>query len=346
MQRTIQSMFLFLLIAFSSLLHAHPPPPKRPPPVTEVEKQLAQAQADFETAKKMFNPYYAGPLLTPSAHNVPPGHFNIQPYIFVTNTYAEYNENRRSVNITDIWQVQGSFIFQMGWLSWLDFTVTMNAFYNSQGSQDSGYWGDTQLEWGIQLMKEQPYKPAVRITISEILPTGRYKRLSPNKNGIDATGAGSYATNFSLNFTKTVWWVSTHPFSFRGSFNYTVPLRTNVDGFNAYGGGFGTKGKVKPGNSIAIDTSVEYSFTQNWVLAVDLVYTYQNHSTFSGTNGRTASGAPASVGTPSNDSLSCAPAIEYNPTEYMGFLAGFWFTITGRNSGDFISGIVSMTYYW
>jgi hypothetical protein len=234
----------------------------------------------------------------------------------------------------------------MGWFSWLDFTMTAQGFYNNKNGEDFFYWGDTSLEWGIQLMRESPYKPALRITITETLPTGRYEKLNPAKNGVDATGSGAYFTNFSLNASKVFWWITAHPFAWRLSMNYAVPMRVQVQEFNAYGGGYDTRGKVRPGNKIAIDTSVELSFTQKWVLAVDLAYTYQNHSTFSGHKGRTAAGGTASVGAPSNDNLSCAPAIEYNPSDYLGFLAGVWFTITGRNSGDFVSGILTMYYAW
>ena len=345
-QKSSLRLFLLLLLLPSFLLAQPPTKQQTPPPISVVDQHLAQAQQDFEIAKKMFNPYYAGPLLTPSAHNVPPGHFNIQPYIFFTNTFAQFNENRSSVNITDIWQLQGSFVYQMGLFSWLDFTATFNAQQSWQGSQNSGNFGDTQIALGIQLLREQPYRPAVRITVAENLPTGKYEKLNPAKAGIQATGSGSYSTTLSFNITKVIWWISTHPFSVRASFNYTIGVPVHVQGFNAYGGGFETRGKVRPGNAIAIDTAIEFSFTQHWVLAVDLVYTYQNHSTFSGHKGRTATGAIASVGAPSNDNLSCAPAIEYNPTEYMGFLAGVWFTITGRNSADFVAAVLTMTYFW
>ena len=346
MKHKPQLAFLFILLFLTSILNAQAQPPRQLPPISVVDKHLAQAQADFEIAKKMFNPYYAGPLLTPSAHNVPPGHFNIQPYIFFTNTFAQYNDNRRSVNITDIWQLQGSFIFQMGWLNWLDFTAIFNAEQNWQGSQSSGNFGDTQIQFGIQLMKEQPYRPALRMTITENLPTGKYEKLNPAKAGIQATGSGSYSTTLSFNIMKVFWWISTHPFSFRASFNYTIPTLVHVQGFNAYGGGFDTRGNVRPGNEITIDTAVELSITQHWIFALDLVYSYQNHSTFSGHKGHTAAGTTATVGGPSNDNFSCAPAIEYNPSATMGFLFGTWFTVTGRNSADFIAAVLTMTYFW
>ncbi len=326
----------------------HPPQklPDHPPPLKTVDAQLAQAQKDFDIARKMFNPWYAGPLLTPAAHNVPPGSFVIQPYLFAKVTHAQYNGNRRAVNIPDIWTVNPVFLFQMGWLSWLDFTAIVQGIYNNQLNQSSTYWGDMSLSWGIPLMKEQPYLPAVRFVIGESFPTGRYEKLNPAKNGIDATGSGSFITTFSLNISKVFWWILDHPFAWRGSLSYGVPTTVHVKRFNAYGGGNGTNGKVRPGNNIAIDTSIELSFTQKWVLAIDLVYTYGNHTTFSGRKGRTPAGQIASVGGPSNDNLSCAPAIEYNPSDHMGFLAGVWFTVTGRNSSDFIAGVLSMYYMW
>ena len=338
---------VFFILLLSSVVWAQEKGQlQTPPPISTVDTQLRQAQAEFEVAKKMFNPWYAGPLLTPGAHNVPAGHFVVQPYLFVQNTFAIFDEHRHSKNIPDTWTVHPVMLFQMGWLSWLDFTVTAQGFYKNQSNKDTFYWGDTSFEWGIQLMKEQPYKPAIRVTVSESVPTGRYEKLNPAKNGIDATGSGSYTTNFSLNFSKVIWWVSDHPFAFRASFNYAIPALVRVQEFNAYGGGRDTRGKVRPGNSIAIDTSIELSFTQRWVLAVDLVYTYQNHTTFSGHKGRTYAGQTASVGAPSNDSLSAAPAIEYNHSDHLGFLAGMWFSVTGRNSADFIAGVLSMYYSW
>lgn len=342
-----------LLLIISSALFAHtadmPPSqhlPDHPPPLKTVDEQLEQAQKDFDTARKMFNPWYAGPLLTPSAHNVPPGKFVVQPYLFIKNTFANFNGNRKSVNIKDIWTVNPLCLLQMGWFSWLDFTFTAQGVYNTQSGKDFFHWGDTSLAWGIQLLKEQPYRPAIRLSIGESLPTGRYEKLNPAKNGVDVTGSGAYTTTVSLNFSKVFWWVLDHPFNWRLSLNYSIPTSVQVDRYNTYGGGIGTSGRVHPGNGIAIDTSIELSFTQKWVLAVDLAYTYASHTTFSGRRGTTPAGGVASVGGPSNDNLSCAPALEYNPSDHLGFLAGVWFAITGRNSSDFVTGVLTMYYAW
>ncbi len=320
--------------------------PQSPPPLSVVEAEVAQAQKDFEIAKKLFNPWYAGPLLTGSAQNIPPGHFNIQPYLFVTTTYAQFGRDRKSRSISNIVTVNPVFVYQMGWFSWLDFSVILSALYNQQAGQKSAYLGDTQMNWGIPLMVETPYHPALRFSVFVTFPTGRYNHLNPTKNGIDATGAGSYQTTLSVNMSKVFWQIPTHPFRLRFAFNYTIPSTVQVRRFNAYGGGFGTRGRVRPGNFLEVDSSIEWSFTKKWVLAVDFVYTYGNHATFSGYRGVNTDGSPARIGAPSSESFSIAPAIEYNPTHSLGILAGGWVALTGRNADRFAAGIITATYYW
>lgn len=348
-QNPIFLAVLFLLF-LPSFLSAVGPPPSRQmqhvTPLSTIDAQLAQAQKDFDIAKQMFNPWYAGPLLTPGAHNVPPGFFNFQGYLFVQDTYAMFDKNGSSKSTPDRWTVQPVAIFQAGLTDWLDFTLTGQAFYNRQSGQSATNVGDTSLQLGIQLIKESPYRPALRLVFGESFPTGKYQALNPKKLGLDGTGSGSYKTTISFNTSKIVWWSLTHPMNFRLSFNYTIPSMVHVKRFNSYGGGFGTKGKVHPGNTIAIDGSLEYSFTQNWVFALDLAYTYGNHSTFSGRKGTTSKGATAAVGAPSNSQFSIAPAIEYNPSERLGIIAGVWKTLAGRNSANFISGVISATVFW
>ena len=339
------SISTFLLIA--SIQAVEPGQPLRsPPPITKVDAQVADAQEKFEIAKKMFNPWYAGPLLTPGPHNLPPGLFNIQPYLFFTWNYAKFKDNRSSESIPTLFSIKPTFSFQAGLLSWLDATIGISAVYNKQSNQSAFEFGDTSLSLGFQLLGETPYIPALRFSISESFPTGRYRRLDPSKAGIDSSGTGAFVTSFNLIAGKVVWWVSTHPMAFRAAFNYSIPTNAQVNGFHAYGGGFDTKGTVNIGNSISANASMEYSFTKYWVLALDVVYNYQSQSTFSGNQGLNLDGSIAANGAPSNDLFSLAPALEYNPSSHMGFLAGVWVPITGRNTSHFASFILSMFYTW
>jgi hypothetical protein len=44
-------------------------------------------------------PWFTGPLLTPGANVVPKGHYNIQPYLFFTNTYGQYNAHWKKASV-------------------------------------------------------------------------------------------------------------------------------------------------------------------------------------------------------------------------------------------------------
>jgi len=308
-----------------------------PPSQEIIEGELNSAEEDFAIAQKMFVPWYSGPLITGSASNVDPGLILLQPYFFTTVTHASYDDNRHSKNIPNILTLNPLYYYETGITSWLDTFGTYSAIFNRQSNIWASYSADSSIGFGLQIQRETPYIPKMRFTFSESLPTGKYDNLDAAKNGLDSTGSGSYETTISFNISKVLWWNKLHPSAVRGNFIYTFTTPTHVDNLNAYGGGPGTDGKVKPGNSWGIDIGYEYSITQKWVFACDAVYTYFNKSSFSGNKGRDANGIPFSVGGPSGDQLSFAPALEYNLTPDMGMVAGVWFTATGRNSGNFIS---------
>jgi len=319
-------------------------PDETPPPPEVVEKQLEDAEAEFQVAKKMFNPWYAGPLLTPSAHILPPGDVNIQPYLFWTYVYAKFDAHGHSHKIHNIRTINPTVPVLIGVLPWFDIGFNVQGIWNKQQGRASGFWGDTSVNVGFGLLKEGPYNPAILIGVKETFPSGRYQKLNPDKGGMDATGAGSYQTTFSFNICKVVWWVSLHPMNFRLSLNYNIPSVVSVKGFNAYGGGYKTDGKVHVGDTFAADLGYEYSFTQKWVAALDIVYNYSLRTKFSGDPGFASPGTPALVGGPFNDQLSLAPALEYNPNPNLSFLAGVWFTVWGRNSSNFVSGVLTVEY--
>lgn len=309
-----------------------------------IQEQLDDAEKEFREAKKMFNPWYAGPLLAPSAHVLPPGNVNFQPYVFLTNNYQKFSESGRRQNIDHIKVVNPQVVFQFGMFKRIDSSVSVQTISSWRDGKSATHFGDTTASIGIGIQEEQAYKPAVLINIKETFPTGKYRDLSSSLGGVDATGAGAYSTTASLNISKVVWWIMTHPINFRASFSYTFPSIAKVKGFHAYGGGYGTKGKIHTPNSFSTDLAFEYSFTQKWVLACDAVYSYSAKAKFVGKAGVDAFGNKASNGASFNDNLSLAPAIEYNPSSSLGLLAGVWFSIWGRNSLNYVSGVVSVTY--
>lgn len=310
----------------------------------QIESELQQAQHDFEIAQKMFIPYYTGPLITGSASNVPPGNLEFQQYLFLTVDHAQYNGHRKSIDVPNTYVVNPLALLQTGITKWWDINTIPQGYFRWNRGHYGANFADLPVLFGFQLATETPYRPKIRLLIGEIFPTGKYKHLSPSKNGLDSTGAGAYQTSIGLNTSKVFWWSKLHPFAMRLALSYNIPNnKASARDFNAYGGGYGTKGKVAVGNSYSADLGMELSLTQKWVLANDIVYTQSDKSTFRGTPGVTAEGLPAVNGSPSSDQLSLAPAIEYNVTENGGFIGGLWFTVTGRNSANFLSLVLSYT---
>ncbi len=338
-------MYKRLLLGSLLILSLHADEPEDAPVSPAViEEQLKDAEAEFEVARKMFNPWYAGPLLTPSAHILPPGSVNVQPYLFYTNNYARFDEHGHSKKIPNIHTINPTVPVLVGMLSWVDLSFNVQGIWTQARKQYTGFWGDTSVGLGFGLLSEGPYRPALLFAVKETFPTGRYQKLNPKKQGTDATGGGSYSTNLSFNISKVIWWITLHPINFRASFNYSLPALVSVKGYNAYGGGTGTRGKVHPGNTFQGDLGFEYSFSQKWVFPLDIVYVYSRKTTFSGKPGRAAPGVPATVGGPFNDQLSLAPGLEYNPNENLSLLTGVWFSVWGRNSFNFASAVFSVEY--
>jgi hypothetical protein len=332
------------LLAIATLLSLHLSAQEIKTP-EQIQAELDQAQADFETAQKMFIPWYTGPLITGSANNVPAGKWNIQPYLFFLWTHAEYNDNRKSISVPTLFTLRPLLVLQRGLTDWLDVTITPFGQFNWRESRYAQAFGDFTLTFGHQLVKETPYIPSVRITLGESFPTGQYEKLSSTKGGIDASGSGAFETVVGLFVSKVFWQMPLHPIRLRFAGTYSIPNHdVGVKDFNAYGGGFGTRGDVCVGQTLNLDGAIEVSLTQHWVFAMDVAYTYSRESTFKGYSGFTPLGTPASVGAPTSDQLSLAPAIEYNVSDRGGFIGGAWFTVTGRNSGNFAGLVLSYTW--
>ncbi|NGX63878.1 MAG: hypothetical protein KR126chlam6_01297 [Candidatus Anoxychlamydiales bacterium] len=347
MQIKLLTLFLLLSINIFGYEIAQVPEPKPGEPVPSLEvvqEELTQAEKDFEIAKKMFNPWYGGPLITGSGATLPQGLVNVQPYLYVTVNYAAFDENRNSKSIKNFTQVNPKLALAVGITDRVDIGILIDWVHQKQAGKSSKHFGDTEVVLDIGIIKETPFLPGIKFSISEIFPTGRYQKFDPIKAAVESTGAGAYQTTLSLTTSKVIWYWLTHPMNLRFSFNYIIPTKVSVSGFNSYGGGFGTKGKVDVGNAFFLSFGWEFSVYQKLVIALDVAYEYQNISTFKGINGLTELGTIAPVGSRSRDVLSLAPALEYNFSQNLALIGGAWFSVWGRNTSDFATGIVTLTY--
>lgn len=309
----------------------------------EIQEELNVAEAQFKHAKKLFNPWYTGPLITPSASMIPPGYVMTQPYVYVADNYAMFDKQRKSISLpSNLVSVKLlPFFYQIGVTKTVDVSIFGSGVMNWQSGQFGGGFNDVTAILGFLVQPESLYVPQVKFTISETFPTGKYQNLSTNGLNLNASGAGAFATQFGFVFSKVLFWARLHPLNARAFIGYTLSTPVHVKNFNAYGGGFGTRGTVHPGNSLAADLGLELSMNQRWALALDLVYTANNRTTFHGNPGRLASGKSASVGTGYSDNFSLCPAIEYNWADWGGFIGGAWFSVYGRNSLNFAQAVLS-----
>ncbi len=305
-----------------------------------IEEELISAFEKYRRAKSMFNPWYTGPLITPSPGMMPPGYANIQPYLFVGGNYGLFNEDRKRISLPhNLYFLKITTGMATGITPSVDFAITPSWTVNWSDHHDGGGFNDLSATIGFLINPETLYIPGMKFTISETFPTGKYKHLSFNGLRLNSTGGGSWQTAFGFAISKIIWWTYPHPMNVRYFISYTIETPVYVSGFNSYGGGKDTRGTVRPGNTLTSDLGIEYSLTQRWVLALDIAYVAQNNTKFHGHSTNP-------VGYGYNDNLSLAPAIEYNWSANFGVLWGVQFSVYGRNSFNFATGQFSVAYTW
>jgi hypothetical protein len=318
---------------------------------------------------KTYTPWFTGPLLTPSANIVTVGHFDIEPYIYYGSTNAQYDGEWHATHTPTFSQFRFQVLIQTGLTKWMDIAVVPQFIHSwSQGASTTRFT-DFPLQFDFQLLKDQPgwnWHPSLRFTIKESFPVGKYQHLSPNKHKTDIGGSGSFATSMGFVVGKLFNFFSgVHYLNTRFSVSYTYPAPVHVRGFNTYGGGYGTAGKVYPGNVLGFLLGLEYSMTHRWVLALDAACTTATKTRFKGALGSTTPGGlpaevggqpidplgigsnvDAVVGGPSSVRFSLAPALEYNWNANLGLIVGAIVSVGGRNSVRFASGSAAFNYYY
>ncbi|HSX11531.1 MAG TPA: hypothetical protein VLF94_07455 [Chlamydiales bacterium] len=302
----------------------------------QIAQELQAAEDQFNKAKKMINPYYQGPLLTPGAGMTAPGTGGVQTYVFVNDNYAAFNKDRHSVGFTSS-QVNfnPAVYISTGITKTMDGVVVIQGDENWQFGRSGGGFADMFASVGWPIYVQSVYVPAFKFNVGVVFPTGKYQHL--DKHLLNSTGGGCYQVQFSLGTEKLILWTTQHPVNLRWFFGYTVPTNVHVSGYNSYGGGKGTKGVVRLGNIFATDLGIEISLTKRWVFCTDFVYKATNRTTFHGTTTNPVGGG-------FSDNLSIAPGFEYTWSPNLGFLAGAWFSVYGRNSANFASAILSLSY--
>ncbi len=296
--------------------------------------------------EKLFAPWFTGSLLSGAGRTQAPRTTNWEPYLFVTNNNGTYSHRWKPRKKSQSFTLSPSLSVTHGLTNHLDVQAVIPLAWNKKQGQSSFRFEDITLILGIQALEDDPdtWRPDLRITLQEGVPTGHYQKFNPAKKGTDHTGSGSFETGVGLNFQKLFVISGRHYLRPRLNLTWIVPAPVHVKGFNAYGGGYGTSGKVYPGQIFNPILSFEYTFTQKWVAAIDIQYVYGFKDRFSGNRGKNKDGTKASMGNSTLVQFSLAPALEYNFSEALGIIAGVWFTVYGKDSSDFVSGVIAINY--
>lgn len=298
-------------------------------------------------------PWYTGPIIAPAGRTIPKGHTNLEIYSFNTFIEGVYDAEGHISKDRDHRSYSILPVLTQGLTDKIDIQGVTSYNFSENNGQHSDELGDTTIALGYQALveKEGCWRPNLRLSLSEILPTGPFEYLNPIKNGTDASGLGSYQTAFGLNLQKLTHFKGVHYLRTRVILNYVIASQVHVHGFSTYGGHSDTNGFVNPGNSKVGDISFEYSLTQRWVAVMEANASRRDTQNFSGVHGTVHSTADDindmdTIGSGVGKQVSLAPAIEYNFSDKVGIIAGAWFPVYGRSTAKFVSAVVAVNAYW
>lgn len=318
-------------------------------------------QAGFaQLSIEEYEPYYAGPLVSLTATPIPVSKISSVTFIpfECIMGYFDHSHERQKVNhwLTAFKPYSS---IETGITDWMDMRFDFATYYaqkknttfidsrNRAHYDHAVYLGDMAFYLQVQFLqqKRHTWVPSMLFFLKETFPTGKYDRLSPKKFHVDASGEGLYQSTFSLNIEKVVFWFPYHPINFIWNAGFTLASRAYVHGFHIWGGGYGTKGHIKPADLLYQwfgFFSIEYSFNQKWVLNGEVLYYNYSHTKFRGTPGFTREHTLASNTLPSRENIDLTATLEYSFNDYYAVMLGATYTVWGKNIRQNVQGVLEI----
>jgi len=281
--------------------------------------------------------WWTGPVVAASANTLPEGRILVEPYLYdaIEIGHFDSGDHRRSTGQNQFFGSQ-TYVnvgltdsFLVGAIPRFGFQQLANG-----QSSPSPAVADLTLQAQVRLHRfdEQSRIPTISFNLSETFPTGRYDRLQRAGDGL---GAGSYATALSLYGQTFFWMPNGRILRARLDLTYTVSRSTTVRDLSVYGTVNGFRGRAIPGDEYAANLAGEYSLTQRWVLAMDLVWQRQANTQILGAAGGRQNTGESRVG-------YVVPALEYNVSARMGVIAGARVAVMGRNSSASVTPVAAI----
>ena len=310
--------------------------------ISQVHESDDGAKKKQYSSRNFFKQWFTGPLITPSPTTLPPGKTALGLGVAEFYYYGSFNEKWKlhTTNSPKFWSTE-YIIYPMIGLTKRVGTEAWGVLASNYGKKHScTQFQDTIYRLGYQIsidkLEKGNWVPDLRIIAQEIFPTGKYNKLNPDKEGIDATGQGSFQTGIYLAYQKGFKFDTKHAFNLAGAVGYFVLSSVRVKGQSFYGGTPSSRGRVYPGNLISIFSSGEFEISKHVALAYDSNCRINLSGKY-----KSKIGPDPSVKALQIVNFMFTPEIEVTVSENAGFLIGPWFNFAGQNTPAFASVFVA-----
>jgi hypothetical protein len=291
---------------------------------------VASAQVTSER-QSLSDAWWTGPMLANSAETLPLGRALFETYLY--NVHTASNDSYGTLTyalygLTD--RVTVGVIPAIGF----------NRPDNGRSSNGIAL-GDVnvQAQYRLRQFHEGSWLPTVALMLKQTLPTGRYDNLGTRpSNGL---GSGVMTTTIGLNTQTYLWMPSGRILRLRFNTQVGFSGSTVVKGVSVYGTPETFVGQVSPGRAFLFNTSLEYSLSKRWVVALDAIY---SHNEKTRVHGASQDKALAVQVIDSNLAFALAPAIEYSWKPNIGVLVGTRVVLSNQRTPGSVTPTLALNY--
>ncbi len=269
-------------------------------------------------------PATTGPLTTWTAGLCEKDGLTIQPYVFYFRDRGAFDGNGQHAALPDgdsRDHFQESLFFQYGVSGRLELAgqFTFQQSFISQSGMEIIVHGFTDsflfLRYGLS--PESVKAPELTAIVQVKVPTGKYEKGDPEKNGYDLLGTGSWDPGFGLCASKHL-----RPFILHADASISFPLETVADGAT-----------VRYGSYVNYDLGVEYVMRRGFNLLLEANGILQNDTVQEG----------ATVADSRSSSLLLAPGIGWS-NDTVQTLLGCQRVVSGTNTDAYDAVVCTLVY--
>jgi hypothetical protein len=296
-----------------------------------------QAQTVGAGRQSIDDAWWTGPLLAAPGAAMPQGHLVVETYLFDAIVQAHYDDSgaRSGIPRTDSLASQTYSFYGLTDTVTLGLAARFGYRHASQGPSSARVGvGDTTVRAQYQLARwrAEHWLPTISLMLAETLPTGRFDRLGDRPS--DGNGTGAHTATLAFYSQRPFWLPTGRILRGRLNLSWSFSDRVDIQDASVYGTRRGFRGRASPGETFEVDLGAEYSLSRRWVLAMDIDCLRGASTAVRGTYPPAPGGPAISVADYSgtSQSLSVAPAVEYNWNASVGMIAGVMVPLSGRNT--------------